>query len=358
MGVTSEASAADIKVRDVLFTSGDETLAGDLVIPEGDGPFPAVLTVTGPEPQNRLGDRVSPDGTVFGRPCQAWVGERLAEAGIAQLRYDMRGVGASTGGPRVPGDPPGPRDEYTDVLTDVGDASAALGFVSSQPEIDSNRIVVAGVGGGAYLTCLLAARTGVPAGYILWGTAHMGVAEYGDLLFGRTMAYYQGGSRRASVVRTHAAGLLERARHWPRELEAARAGAERFEWKQDGEARSRSLSRLRQEIHFDRRRQFANIGRPTLVIHGSLDMHVPVSEARAAVRALRAGCGEQVTLTVVPGADHMMHIGPSGMTFDERKLHSFRSRCDFPHSEFFISSLVGWIRDLDRMPSSPHPCSS
>lgn len=356
MVVTPVSPAVDVKVRDVLFTSGDETLAGDLVLPEADDAVPAVLTVTGPEPQDRLGARVWPDGTVTDRSCQAWVGERLAEAGVAQLRYDMRGVGASTGGPRVPGDPPGERDEYCDVLTDVRDALAALRFLSSQPEIDSNRIVVVGVGGGAYLTCLLAARTGIPAGYVLWGGIHMEVAEYGDVLFGKTLAYYQRSPRRAAVVREHARELLERARRWPLELEAARSGAERFEWWENGEVRSRSLTRLRQEIELDRRRQFANIRRPTLVVHGSLDMHVPVSEAQAVARAVGAGCRENVTLTIVPGADHLMHLPPSRMSFDERRLHWFRSRCEFPHSELFINSVIGWMRDLDRLLPGRRPC--
>lgn len=352
-GVTPMSSGVNVKVRDVLFTSNDHTLAGDLVLPEADGPVPAILTITGPEPQNRMGDRVWSDGTVIARSCQAWVGERLAEAGVAQLRYDMRGVGASTGGSRVPGDPPGERDEHCDVFTDVNDALAALSFLLSQPEIDSDRIVVMGVGGGAHSACLLAARTGAPAGYILWGAIHMDAAEHGDLLFGKTMAYYRRSPHRAAVVREHAAKLLERASRWPRELEAVRSGSERFEWEEGGEMRSRSLTRLRQEIELDRGKQFTNIRRPVLVIHGSNDIDVPVSEARAVARALQKGCRKQVTLTIVPGADHLMHMAPTDMSFDERRLHWFSSSCDFPHSEFFISSLIGWIRDLGRFPVAP-----
>jgi pimeloyl-ACP methyl ester carboxylesterase len=66
------------------------TLEGTLTVPEGEGPFPGVVLVSGSGPQDR-------DETILGhRPFLVWA-DYFARRGIAALRYDERGVGASTG---------------------------------------------------------------------------------------------------------------------------------------------------------------------------------------------------------------------------------------------------------------------
>ena len=333
-------------VRGILFTSGTETIAGDLVLPDGEGPHPALLTVAGTGPQNRYGDWVEPDGTIRLNPRHRWVGERLAAAGIAQLRYDKRGVGESTGGGGGPGAPPGRRDEYADVLTDVEDAESAVEFLAAQPEIDSSRITVMGTSAGVYFSCLLAARSDIPSSYILWAGVHMDIADFGDLLYGTVLKYARRGDDELQRVADQAPDLLGRARRWPDVVAAARAGAERFEWSEDGEPRSHSIMRLSQELAFEYPKQFTNIETPVMVIHGDRDINVPVAEASAVADALRVAGNDDVTLTIVPGADHGMYIAPPGMSLDDRMMRFFNARSDHPHSEFFINSVIGWIRDL------------
>ncbi len=335
-----------MNVIPVSYESGSEVIGGDLVLPEGSGPFPALLTVAGTGPQNRNGDMVLADGEVKSHPRHKWVGERLAAAGIAQLRYDKRGVGESTGGGSGPGDPPGERDEYANVLTDVEDALSALAFLASRPEIDADRIVVMGTSAGVYFSCIAASKTDVPCGYILWGGVHMELADFGDLIYNRALDYRARGEREQEVVDTHAPVFVERGRRWPGVVEAARAGQDRYEWEQDGEIRSESIVRTRQEIEIPYPDQFRHIKTPVMVIHGDQDMNVPVSEAHAVAQALEDAGNQDVTLTIVPGADHGMHIAPSTFDFDDRMLHLFVSQRDFPYSEYFIHSVVGWIKDL------------
>jgi hypothetical protein len=65
-------------------------LAGTLPLPRGDGPFPAVLLVTGAGPQDR-------NETNFEHKPFLVPADYLTRQGIAVLRVDKRGVGKSTG---------------------------------------------------------------------------------------------------------------------------------------------------------------------------------------------------------------------------------------------------------------------
>src|SRR5580692_12067691 len=66
-------------------------LAGTLTIPTGKGPFPVALIIAGSGPTDR--DCNSP-----GLKTDAYkkLAQGLADRGIASLRYDKRGIGAST----------------------------------------------------------------------------------------------------------------------------------------------------------------------------------------------------------------------------------------------------------------------
>ena len=65
-------------------------LAGTLTLPQGNGPFPAAILISGSSPQDR-------DETVFGhKPFAVWA-DALTRRGIAVLRYDDRGTASSTG---------------------------------------------------------------------------------------------------------------------------------------------------------------------------------------------------------------------------------------------------------------------
>ena len=66
------------------------TLAGTLSLPEGDGPFPGVVLLSGSGAHDR-------DETMAGHRPFRVLADRLVRAGIAVLRQDDRGIGESTG---------------------------------------------------------------------------------------------------------------------------------------------------------------------------------------------------------------------------------------------------------------------
>jgi pimeloyl-ACP methyl ester carboxylesterase len=114
-------------------------LAGTLTIPEGKGPHPAVVLITGSGPQDR-------DETIFGHKPFAVLADHLSRHGIAVLRYDDRGVAGSTG------------DLANATMDDFAtDAWAAVEFLLTRPEIDAKRIGLIGHSEGAVVGPAVAA---------------------------------------------------------------------------------------------------------------------------------------------------------------------------------------------------------
>ncbi|MFD3425540.1 alpha/beta hydrolase family protein [Nocardia fluminea] len=126
--------------EDVTYRSGDITIAGTLTEPEGSGPFPAMLLITGSGPQDRNEDLMGH------RPFQL-LADTFTRAGYAVLRTDDRGVGG-TGG--VLDDA-----TYADL---ADDAAAGVGFLRGRPEIDPAKVGLFGHSEGGYLAPLVAAK--------------------------------------------------------------------------------------------------------------------------------------------------------------------------------------------------------
>jgi uncharacterized protein len=331
---------------EVRFPSGAEVLVGDLVLPAGAGPHPVLLSVAGTGQQNRDGDQVLPDGTVMTGRRHHWIADRLAENGIGMLSWDKRGVGASTGGNRRPGDPPGIRDSHASPRTDVEDLLAALAFLDTHPDIDSGRITVMGHSAGVYFTCLAAARTTIPAAYVLWGGVHMPIDELAKRIYDLAIDYAARGAAEREWLSANVPNYDGPARRWPAVLAAARAGAEVYEWEDERGTHTEYLERMKQELADPLPDQFAHVQAPVMVIHGDRDLNVDVSEAHAAAAALRAGGNPDVTVTIVPGADHGMRVTANGVSEDERMRNRFARHRDDPYSEYFIASVIGWTRDV------------
>jgi hypothetical protein len=124
----------ELAVRAVTFQSGELTLEGVLHTPDGAAaPLPG-LVVCHPHPQYG-GDMRN---NVVHALCRAAVAR-----GIAALRFNFRGVGASQGA-------------YDRARGEADDARAALAFLREQPEIDAERVGLAGYSFGAVVAAGLA----------------------------------------------------------------------------------------------------------------------------------------------------------------------------------------------------------
>jgi alpha/beta superfamily hydrolase len=122
-----------LKSKRVIFPCGDLRLEGELHLPEGKGPFPVVI-VCHPHPLYG-GDM---DNNVVTAVYFA-----LVKSSIAALRFNFRGVGNSAG-------------SHGDGIGEQDDAKAALDFLFTLKEIDSQRIGLAGYSFGGMVAASVA----------------------------------------------------------------------------------------------------------------------------------------------------------------------------------------------------------
>jgi cephalosporin-C deacetylase-like acetyl esterase len=107
--------------REVEFISGGETVRGDLLLPEGDGPFPVVVMAGGWCYVKEL--------------RQPQYAADFVRRGFAALIFDYRRMGASDGEPR----------QHIEPWDQIEDYKNAITFVSNMPEIDADRIGIWGI---------------------------------------------------------------------------------------------------------------------------------------------------------------------------------------------------------------------
>lgn len=120
-------------VKQVKFSNGDITLAGELHLPKGEGPFPAIINIHGSGRQNR---HFGPWTSFFTR------------YGIAVLSYDKRGVEGSTGTLETAG--------YEDLASDV---LSGIEFLKSDPNINKNLIGIHASSEGGWVGAIAASRS-------------------------------------------------------------------------------------------------------------------------------------------------------------------------------------------------------
>lgn len=121
------------------------SLQGTLDVPAGAGPFPVVLIVAGSGPTDRDGN--SSQGVKTDAYKQLAVA--LAAKGIASLRYDKRGVGASAS--------PGLSEKTLRFSTYVDDAVAWIAHLRADKRF--NRFFIAGHSEGSLIGILAAQKT-------------------------------------------------------------------------------------------------------------------------------------------------------------------------------------------------------
>lgn len=118
------------------------TLAGTLTLPEGKGPFPAAVMITGIGAQDR-------DQSLLGHKPFLVIADALTRAGLAVLRVDDRGTGKSTG-------------SFAEATSAdfARDALAGLHYLKSRAEIDPERIGLIGHSEGGLVAPMVAAGEG------------------------------------------------------------------------------------------------------------------------------------------------------------------------------------------------------
>ena len=295
------------EAADVVFGSDGITLAGTLIVPDGSGPFPAAVLVSGSGPQDR-------DESLLGHKPFLVLADALARNGIATLRYDDRGVGGSTG------DPLG-----ATTVDLASDAKAAVDFLRDQPNIEAIGII--GHSEGGLIAPIVALDNADVAFVVLLAGPGLPGA---DVLLTQTEELMSAEGAPDSVVAWRmdwnddviaiAASDLESgdaaAAMWERLTEAAvdaPAGMEGLVTDAGiGEIVAAFTDPwMRFFLAYDPAPALGQISVPVLAMIGSLDLQVSAAENIPALEEALSGNGD-ATVKTLPGLNHLFQNASTG----------------------------------------------
>jgi hypothetical protein len=285
-------------MRDVDLTVTAEDglpLVGTLTLPADPGPHPAVLLLHG---SGRL-DRDANTGKLrmeLGPPLAA----ALAKAGIATLRYDRRGVGATSG------------DWLTTGFADNRhDAAAALRALADRPDIRADAVGVVGHSEGAIHAMYLGTHPDVAAVVLLAGFARRG--EDALLWQARMIAP---APLRALITR-------QLARIKTTTTDVARVVGMRL-----------NARWMRELLAHDPRPDLANIQVPVLAITGAKDVQVDPADLDE-IRRLVPG---DVEVHRIPDLTHLLRRDPG-----RPSVRSYPRQLRRPVDADLLAQVAGWL---------------
>ena len=283
----------------VIPTSRGYTLAGTLTRPKGAANVPAVVTISGSGPQDR-DSRISivPNYAPFRD-----IADTLGRRGIAVLRVDDRGVGASGGASS--------RDNATSADF-ADDVASAVAYLRTRRDIDGTRIALAGHSEGGLIAPLVAAKDPtVRAIALLAGPAYNGrrILEFQNENAIKAATQLTE-TQRDSIRRTVPKGLdsLSAANTWMG-----------FFMKTEPSA---ALRRVKQ---------------PTLVLQGDTDQQVTPEQADSIATILKGSGNTRVTVRHFPATNHLFLVDPSGAPGGYTALKDTKLRREV------LGALAEWV---------------
>lgn len=323
------ARAAPYVQREVDFENfaAHIRLAGTLSVPNGKGPFPAVVLISGTGRNTR-------DEDVWGHKVFLVLADALSRSGFAVLRYDKRGVGGSSGNYD-----PATTADFT------SDAEAAVGWLKTQPQIDARRIGVLGHSEGGVIAPAVAASDSSVAFVVMIA----GPCIRGDRLFVL---------QSAMTAKAYGApdDYIARRRLFDTELYSAIIAAS-----SESAARDRAKALVAQGVAdklvdateaeslaeddttpweryflaYDPAPTLSRLTVPMLVLNGSLDVQVPAKENLATARhALKSN--PSATVIELPGMNHLLQDAKSGAPSEYNEIEESMS----PTA---LKIITGWL---------------
>ncbi|MGN6333271.1 MAG: alpha/beta hydrolase family protein [Motilibacteraceae bacterium] len=351
------AAPTELELR---FPGPDRDLAGTLTLPEGAGPFPAAVLVSGSGPVDR--DSSAPKLAI---DSTRQLAHSLARAGVASLRYDKRGVGASRllRDGTMQGKACWKRVGLYDNSDDVVAAFTAL---TSRGEVDPERVFLIGHSEGAALVAhaaagMLGAPRGIrPAGVVLLAAS----AKRGDAVLrwqAESLAPTLPAPVRAllKLTRTDLVTKVSRNHDKIRATsgDTARLGlvTVNARW-------------LREFLDYDPRGDLARLHLPVLAITGSKDLQVDPADLTE-IAALVPG---EVQTWLAPDVSHLLRTqagAPSLRAYTSdvrrpveptllRRLTDWVSSQAASHDESAPPARAGAAADAERGTGQPAGCRS
>lgn len=293
--------------EDVRYPSGGTGLAGTVTLPEGPGPFAAVVMLTGSGAQDR-------DEALAGHRPFLVLADALTRAGYAVLRSDDRGVGGSDGDYA--------QATYADL---AADALAGVSYLATRPEVDAARIGLFGHSEGGSVAPLAARQApgSVAFAVLMAGPAVSGedvLVRQNELLLAQAGSPTEQVEAQVAFLRELVALLRaeddDRARDLARSRVAEQAAAlpaEQRPTPEQVEAQVVALTSpvVRALVTHDPAAALAELSVPVLAFYGGKDLQVPAEQSEPRAVALLVGNPDATVLTL-PGLNHLMQPAGTG----------------------------------------------
>lgn len=302
--------------EEVTFSHGDITLAGTLSLPDGEGPFPAVVMISGTGAQSR-------DENVMGFRVFFEMSDYLTRHGIAVLRYDDRGVGGSTGDLTV-----ATQDDLAE------DVSAAVDLLLTRDDIDHDAIGLVGHSEGGLVAPITAnLNQGVSYLVLVSGPATTGEQVLMDQL--ELIMAAQGASAEeieaAKVTQQQTLAAVKTGEGWEEII--ARSEAElRAIVEALPEEQRKTIGDVDKFVEDNIAAQIAGVNNPwfrsfveydpvpalqalkvpVLGLFGSLDLQVPAEKNAAAMGEALEQAGVSHRVEIIPEANHLFQKAITG----------------------------------------------
>ncbi|MFH0756994.1 MAG: alpha/beta hydrolase [Bacteroidota bacterium] len=312
-------------------------IAGTLTLPEGGGPFPAVILLTGSGPQNR-------DEEIFGHKPFWVLADYLTRNGIVVLRSDDRGVGGTSG-------------DFALSTTDdfSGDALAGVAFLKTRGEVKQDLIGLAGHSEGGMIAPLAATRSDDVGFIVLMAAPAIPFDQI--VLFQKRQKWEMIGMSEADMelnTRWHnkvaalvASDLSDvQVGEEMRKLYRAFSEDEHKRMYKDEAALEQEIGNMvspwwRFACRYDAVSTLKKIRCPVLAINGEKDMQVQGVENLAAIEAaLAPGDCPGFDIKPMPGLNHLFQ---TALTGDESEY----GKIEETFSPEAMEVIAAWILKLD-----------
>jgi pimeloyl-ACP methyl ester carboxylesterase len=336
-GRTRRAARAAFRREDVAFASGPVRLAGTLTLPRGRGPFPAVVLLHGGGPEDRS----------FG-----WVPGFFAEAGVAVLAYDKRGVGGSSGDWRSAG--------QADL---AGDALAAVALLRGRPDVDAGRIGLYGSSNGGWTAPLAATMAPDRIAFVV-ARAASGVAQRENVVFEMTSDLRNAGFDESAIaaaraLHAHDIALVRSGGEGWNAFRAELAAAAHQPWFRLArlppdieELNAANRPGILRWIEAQRREWieppslWARLSCPILLQSGTSDIYTPATRSAALIRAAFAHAGNRrAEFRLYRNGDHALFESAGGTLADVARVRRF--------TPGYLTDLRAWLGRYVTGPGAP-----
>jgi fermentation-respiration switch protein FrsA (DUF1100 family) len=284
------------------------TLAATLTVPQGKGPFPAVVLITGSGPQDR-------DETLLGHKPFLVLSDYLTRHGIAVLRADDRGTAKSTG------------DFKTATTADFAtDTEAGIAYLKTRAEVDPHKIGLIGHSEGGVIAPMIAARNKDVAFIVMMA----GTGVPGDeIIAAQSEAIAVAGGKdpaEAAKDATKERELLKLVETEKDETALEKELKEKMagdvpEAQIGPEIKQLTSPWFRYFLIYDPAIALRKVTCPVLAINGSLDKQVLPSQNLPPIRKALAESGNpHVEIDELPGLNHLFQTAKTGSPMEYAQI--------------------------------------